>query len=82
VELDRDLLVHYLSIDMAFGKHTRLWGQAGLELRVNCFNVLNSLNISPVEFLSPGTFVDHVNYGRVDGALAGRVVELQARIAF
>jgi hypothetical protein len=72
----------YLSLDMTFGKRTPLGDRARLELRVNCFNLLNTLNLMPFGFLNEGTFVESVNFGRVDGALAGRVVELQARVSF
>ena len=53
-----------------------------LELRFNFFNVFNTLNLQPFGFFSSGTFVNHTDFGQVDGALAGRAVEFQARFRF
>jgi hypothetical protein len=55
---------------------------AGLDLRVNFFNVLNKLNLSPLLADSPGVFANRTQFGTVQSALAGRVVEFQARFYF
>jgi hypothetical protein len=53
-----------------------------MDFRANVFNLFNTLNLTPFTSLSPGILVRNANIGRVDGALAGRVVELQARVSF
>lgn len=72
----------YFSVDAALGKRVGLPRGARLELRANAFNLFNTLNLKPFGFFSDGTFVENPNFGRADGALAGRVVELQARLSF
>jgi hypothetical protein len=80
---------HYFSVDMSLTKRfafpkTRLLGEsANIELRANAFNVFNNLNLIPLRFFSPGTFVDNdFFFGRSEGGQAGRVIELQARFRF
>ena len=53
---------------------------AFLEVRANFFNAFNNLNLAPLGFFSPN--VDNPDFGRAQNALAGRVVELQARFSF
>jgi len=72
----------YLSADLTLGKSTRLAGRTDLDFRANVFNLFNTLNLTPFTSLSPGVLVRNANFGRVDGALAGRVVELQIRVGF
>ncbi len=78
----------YFSTDLSLVKQTRLSSfhlgeAANLELRANLYNAFNKLNLSPFRFFSPGTFADNNTFfGRADTALAGRVVELQARFSF
>lgn len=78
----------YFNVDMSVAKRFGLpsFGvlgeNANLELRVNAFNVFNNLNLTPFGFFSSGTFVNNANFGEPDGALAGRVVEFQARFRF
>jgi outer membrane receptor protein involved in Fe transport len=77
----------YHSIDMTFGKNTPLpgLGEGGnLQLRMNVFNVFNTLNLSPFTFNTPSTIVQDPHFGTAGTtpALAGRVVELQARVSF
>ena len=60
----------------AFGEGTRL------ELRANLYNAFNQLNLTPLQFFDAGTFVEDPNFGRAGAAMAGRVVELQARFVF
>jgi hypothetical protein len=59
-----------------------LGGAGELQLRVNCFNIFNQLNLSPLVFSGTGTHPDQPFLGEAPGALSGRVVELQARFSF
>lgn len=74
----------YFSTDLAFGKRTGLPSFMGegsfLELRANVFNAFNNLNLNPFRFFAP--LIEDPNFGRADRGLAGRVVELQARLSF
>jgi hypothetical protein len=77
----------YQSIDMTFGKNTPLpfLGEGGnLQLRLNAFNVFNHLNLAPFTFNTPSTVVQNQFFGTAGttAALAGRVLELQARVSF
>jgi hypothetical protein len=72
---------------MTFGKNTRLpgMGEGGeLQIRANVFNVFNHTNLAPFTFNTPSTIVQSPFFGTAGttAALAGRVVELQARISF
>lgn len=79
---------NYFNIDMSFAKRFGLPGlkflgeNRNLELKANFFNIFNRLNLAPFGFFSSGTFVNNANFGEVDGALAGRTVEFQARFRF
>jgi hypothetical protein len=74
----------YFAVDLSLGKRTGLpafLGEAAfLEVKANFFNAFNNLNLSPFEFFSPA--VDSRDFGRAQSALAGRVVEIQARFNF
>ena len=74
----------YFAIDMSLGKRTGLpafFGEgAFLEVKANAFNVFNNLNLAPFGFFAPN--VDSPDFGRAQHALAGRVVEFQARFNF
>jgi Carboxypeptidase regulatory-like domain/TonB dependent receptor len=77
----------YQSIDMTFGKNTPLsfLGEGGmLQVRMNVFNVFNHLNLAPFGFDTESTIIQDPHFGTAGNtpALAGRVVELQARISF
>jgi len=77
----------YSSADISVIKQISLPGQYGieprLEIRANLFNVFNSLNLESFGFFSPGTFIENdFFFGRSERGLAGRVIELQARIEF
>ncbi|MBV9503545.1 MAG: TonB-dependent receptor [Acidobacteriia bacterium] len=77
---------HFFQTDLSFAKNTRLpffFGEsANLELRANFFNIFNQLNLTPLTFGGSGTHPDLPFFGESSGALAGRVVELQARFNF
>lgn len=74
----------YFAVDMSLAKHIGLPDFLGegafLEVKANAFNVFNNLNLAPFGFFSPN--VDNPDFGRAQRALAGRVVELQARFSF
>jgi hypothetical protein len=78
----------YFSTDLSLSKRFGLpnFGRLGenpnLDLRVNFFNIFNTLNLAPFLSGSGGTFVTRPTFGEPDGALAGRVIELQARFNF
>ena len=80
-----------------FGKVGSNGEGANLELRGNFFNIFNKLNLSPFSFGSNavtigdfdsganggvGVLNNNPNFGRANSGLAGRVVELQARLRF
>jgi hypothetical protein len=74
----------YFAVDFSLAKRTgmpKVFGEgAFLEVKANFFNAFNQLNLAPLEFFSPN--VDSRDFGRAQSALAGRVVEFQARFNF
>lgn len=74
----------YFSVDATLAKRFGLPSVLGegtfLEVKANFFNLFNTLNLVPFGFFSPN--IDDQNFGRASGALAGRVVEFQARFNF
>jgi hypothetical protein len=78
----------FTDVDFSFSKRTALpWlhlGETtGLELRANFYNAFNKLNLAPFRFFDQSTKADDsFNFGRAQSALAGRVVELQAKFTF
>jgi hypothetical protein len=74
----------YFAVDLSVAKRTGMpsfFGEgAFLEVKANFFNAFNNLNLAPFGFFSPN--VDNPDFGRAQNALAGRVVELQARFSF
>lgn len=78
----------YFDIDMSvakkFGLPTlRFLGEsANIELRGNFFNVFNKLNLQPFSFGTDNTRVESALFGQALGALAGRVIEFQAKFNF
>lgn len=77
---------HLFQTDLSFSKDIAMpffFGEnARLNLRANFFNLFNQLNLVPLTFSSTGTHPDQSLFGTASGALAGRVVELQARFSF
>jgi hypothetical protein len=74
-------------LDMSFGKQfpvSFVRENAFIEVRANAFNVLNHLNLSPYTFNSSSTIIQDPHFGTpgTTNALAGRVIELQARFQF
>jgi hypothetical protein len=51
--------------------------KAGINLRVDAYNLFNLTNLS-----SPTTSIVSGTFGQSQGALAGRIVEMQARFSF
>src|SRR5262249_5749883 len=86
----------YFSLDASLVKRINLprftWmrGTVGLDLRANFLNAFNTLNLAPFKFpprpiydtASIPTIINFPYFGRATGALAGRVIELQARFFF
>jgi len=77
----------YFSTDMSLVKRFglslgKLSESTNLELRANFFNMFNTLNLAPFGSGSNGVFVTRPSFGEPSGALAGRVIELQARFSF
>jgi hypothetical protein len=76
----------YFATDLSFGKRTglpeflHLGEGAFLEIKANFFNAFNNLNLKPFGFFAPT--IDNADFGRAQGALAGRVVEFQGRLNF
>lgn len=73
-----------MSVVKKFGlPSTKLWKEnASIELRGNFFNVFNKLNLQPFSFGTDNTKIETALFGRAPGALAGRVIEFQARFVF
>ena len=69
---------------MTFGKTTPLGERGSLQLRMNVFNVFDTLNLSPFTFNTPSIVIQNQFFGTAGTtpALAGRVLELQARVSF
>jgi hypothetical protein len=78
----------YFSTDISFVKRFGLpsvgfLGEAaGIDLRVNFFNVFNQLNLTPFNSNSDPTRVTLPTFGTAVSGLAGRVGELQVRFSF
>jgi hypothetical protein len=78
----------FRSLDVSLVKRFRLDGLlgmkegAGLDLRANFFNILNTLNLDNFGFFDDSTFVDRSQFGKAQRALSGRTVELQIRFNF
>jgi hypothetical protein len=78
----------YFDVDLSVAKRFGLAGigplgeDSSLELRVNAFNIFNSLNLTPFNFADGNLFFTSGNFGQATSGLAGRVVELQARFRF
>ena len=78
----------YLAVDMSLIKRFALpamrgiGDNAGIEVRANAYNLFNTLNLTPFTFNSGSTTIENPDFGRATSALAGRVVEFQARFSF
>ena len=78
----------YFSVDASVVKRFglpdtgALGNNAGIEIRANAFNLFNNLNLTPFGFNSESTQIENADFGRARSAMAGRVVELQARFSF
>jgi hypothetical protein len=78
----------YFSVDASFAKkfglpNTKILGEGGsIELRGNFFNLFNKLNLQPFSFGTDNTRIENSLFGKSPGALAGRVIEFQARLNF
>jgi hypothetical protein len=75
----------FFQTDLSFAKNIALpWFKesSNLELRAYFFNVFNQLNLAPFSFNDNGTHPDNPFFGISPGALAGRIVEFQAKFTF
>lgn len=79
----------YTSLDMSLGKEfglprtTYLGENAMLAIRANLFNIFNILNLAPfVPATAQTDIMNPSHFGRAPDALAGRVIEFQARLSF
>ena len=79
---------NYFSVDATMVKRfglpaiPGLGNNANIEVRANAFNVFNNLNLKPFEFNNRSTQIENSDFGQAIEALAGRVVEFQARFSF
>ncbi|HXN24633.1 MAG TPA: TonB-dependent receptor [Candidatus Dormibacteraeota bacterium] len=80
----------YFGLDMTLAKafglpNMKILGEhAKLNLQVNAYNVFNKLNLNPTPTtsISNDGVTSNPQFGQVQGAFAGRIVELQARFSF
>jgi len=76
----------YQSVDLSFVKSTPVpffkSEQSKLDLRVNFFNLFNKLNLIPFARNTDNVSINNSHFGQASGALAGRVIEFQARLSF
>jgi outer membrane receptor protein involved in Fe transport len=78
---------NFEQVDLSFGKQfaaSFIRENAFVEFRMNAFNVLNHLNLAPFTFNTGSTIIQDSHFGTAgtSNALAGRVIELQARFQF
>ena len=71
---------------LAYQLHRFSWGVSSIlfspespevEFRADFFNIFNKLNLTQVQ-----TSVTSANFGQAQSALAGRIINLQARFSF
>lgn len=76
----------YQTIDASFVKSTPVpffkGESAKLDLRVNFFNLFNKLNLAAFGKNDGSTSLNNPHFGIAENVLAGRVMELQARLSF
>jgi hypothetical protein len=76
----------FQTFDMSFVKSTPMpffrGESAKLDLRANFFNLFNKLNLIPFGRNASNVSINDTHFGQASGALAGRVIEFQARLSF
>jgi len=81
----------YFDIDMTLGKsfglpNMKVLGEnAKINFRANFYNIFNKLNLNPTSISNTISFdgtTSNPNFGQAQGALGGRIIELQARFSF
>lgn len=80
---------HYLGDDFTVAKafglpHMKILGEgARLNLQANIYNLFNKLNLNNLNTtISNDGLTSNPQFGQAQGALAGRIIELQARFSF
>jgi hypothetical protein len=76
----------FQTVDMSLAKTTSVpffkGENAKLDLRANFFNLFNKLNLAPFARNASNVSINDPHFGQASGALAGRVIEFQARLSF
>jgi hypothetical protein len=75
----------YFDTDMSFAKEVtldRFDHHTLLRMQVNAYNIFNITQLQPITFNSGGANIQSATFGYAQGADAGRVLELTARIQF
>lgn len=76
----------FQTVDMSLAKSTSVpffrGENAKLDLRANFFNLFNKLNLIPFARNASNVSINDTHFGQASGALAGRVIEFQARLSF
>jgi hypothetical protein len=75
----------YFDTDMSFAKEVtldRFDHHTLLRVQVNAYNIFNITQLQPITFNSGGSNIQSATFGYAQGADAGRVLELTARIQF
>jgi hypothetical protein len=76
----------FQTFDVSFAKSTPVpffkTESAKLDLRANFFNLFNKLNLIPFGRNASNVSINDTHFGQASGALAGRVIEFQARLSF
>jgi hypothetical protein len=75
----------YRDVDLSVAKQVQLKGfghTATLRFQANMFNAFNLLQLLPISNEGFGTNITDPNFGRSEGANAGRVIEFLARLQF
>jgi hypothetical protein len=67
----------YRDVDVSLMRRIRVGGPRSVELRVEVFNLLNTVNLGP-----PAAMQGASNFGTITSALDPRVVQLAAKFWF
>jgi hypothetical protein len=67
----------YRNVDLALSRQLSIGGRGALELRLEVFNLLNTVNLG-----TPNAVAEAANFGTITTAFDPRVVQLAAKIRF